>query len=332
MRFNVLLILFPAAVLACLWIARDFQGRQGNTFFGIAETEPELLNFDHDISIREVRVKAGDKINAGDTLAIFSRADLEENEFLSQREIMAAETERAAERSILEKEKEVVQARLDVESRELQTEIKLLQMEDSILMVYRGNLYDKAPVQENRLVKEQIAGLQKQIQDLQRQAKEELLVLSAKISAIDRIAAEETYKVQGQLSMMKTERGRLVLISPINGYVEDVYFSKHALVPAHRDLIKINPEVPNKIIGFVHETNEVPLSIGNEVALSSFNRPGVIVNGIIVGINPKMTELPLRLRKFIDMRSWGREVYVSIPQTNSFYISEKVMITLPTVE
>ncbi len=329
MRFNVLYILFPAAILACLWIARDFQGRQGNTFFGIAETEPRILNFDHDLSVREVFIKAGDKIKAGDTLAIFHRAELDENEFSQYREMVTNETARAAERAILEKEKEVVQARLNVDIRELAIDIKLLQTEDSIMMVYRGNLYGQSTPVQNRVIKERIEGLQKQMEDLKHEAEEELLVLSAKISATDQIAAEKANKLKGQLTMIATERERLVLISPINGYVEDVYFSVNALIPAHKDLVKINPDTPNKIIGFIHETNEVPLSIGSNVEMTSFNRPGIVSTGLIVGVNPKMTELPLRLRKFIDLRSWGREVYISIPDTNSFFISEKVNITLP---
>lgn len=329
MRFNVLYILFPSAILACLWIARDFQGRQGNTFFGIAETEPRILNFDHDLSVRDVFIKAGDKIKAGDTLAIFHRAELDENEFSQYREMVTNETARAAERAILEKEKEVVQARLNVDIRELAIDIKLLQTEDSIMMVYRGNLYGQSTPVQNRVIKERIEGLQKQMEDLKHQAEEELLVLSAKISANDQIAAEKANKLKGQLTMIATERERLVLISPINGYVEDVYFSVNAMIPAHKDLVKINPDAPNKIIGFIHETNEVPLSIGSNVEMTSFNRPGIVSTGLIVGVNPKMTELPLRLRKFIDLRSWGREVYISIPDTNSFYISEKVNITLP---
>lgn len=329
MRFNVFYILFPVAILACLWIARDFQGRQGSTFFGIAETEPRILNFDHDLSVREVFIKAGDKIKAGDTLAIFHRAELDENEFSQYREMVTNETARAAERAILEKEKEVVQARLNVDIRELAIDIKLLQTEDSIMMVYRGNLYGQSTPVQNRVIKERIEGLQKQMEDLKHQAEEELLVLSAKISANDQIAAEKANKLKGQLTMIATERERLVLISPINGYVEDVYFSVNAMIPAHKDLVKINPDAPNKIIGFIHETNEVPLSIGSNVEMTSFNRPGIVSTGLIVGVNPKMTELPLRLRKFIDLRSWGREVYISIPDTNSFYISEKVNITLP---
>jgi multidrug resistance efflux pump len=332
MKFNVLYILFPAAILACLWIARDFQGMQGSTFFGIAETEPRVLNFDHDLSVREVFIKAGDKIKAGDTLAIFHRAELDEDEFFQQREMLANETSRAAERAILEKEKEVVQARLNVELRELAIDLKLLETEDSIMMVYKGSLYGQSAPQENKVIKERIAGLKEQMEDLRLQAAEEFLVLSAKINATEQLAAVKANKLKGELTMIDTERGRLVLTSPINGYVEDVYFSVNALIPAHKDLVKINPEAPNKIIGFIHEANEVPLSVGSRVEMASFNRPGIVSNGLIVGVNPKMTELPLRLRKFIDLRSWGREVYISIPDTNSFYISEKVNIALPHVQ
>jgi len=331
-RLNALYILFPGAIIACLWIAMDFHGQQGTTFFGIAETEPRILNFDHDIAIREVFVSPGDKIKAGDTLAIFYRAELDEDQFIRQREMMANETERTAERAILEKEREVVQARLQADLSELTTEIKLLHTEDSIMMVYRGNLYGQTPPEENKVTKKHIEGLQEQIEDLKHQAAEELLVLSAKISATEKVATEETNKLKGQLNMIQSERERLVLVSPINGYVEDIFFSVNAMIPAHKDLIKINPEAPNKIIGFIHETNEVPLSIGSDVELASFNRPEIVAKGTIVGVNPKMTELPLRLRKFIDLRSWGREVYITIPAMNSFYISEKVNITLPNAQ
>lgn len=98
---------------------QGFPGSARQYIFGIAETEPRVLNFDHDLSVREVLIKAGDKIKTGDTLAIFHRAELDENEFVRQRDMLANETERAAERAVLVKEREVVQAKLKVELREL---------------------------------------------------------------------------------------------------------------------------------------------------------------------------------------------------------------------
>jgi hypothetical protein len=41
-----------------------------------------------------------------------------------------------------------------------------------------------------------------------------------------------------------------------------------------------------------------------------------------------MVELPIRLRKSAEIKSWGREVYVQLPPNNSFYIGEKIMLRL----
>ncbi|MFN5364950.1 MAG: HlyD family efflux transporter periplasmic adaptor subunit, partial [Bacteroidota bacterium] len=128
---------------------------------------------------------------------------------------------------------------------------------------------------------------------------------------------------------LESEKNRLFLISPIDGYVETVLVARNALVEAFTELMKINPQAPNTVIGFIHEASNAPLAVGQEVELVSFNRPEVKCSGRITSINPKMTELPLRLRKFIEMRSWGREVFIGLPQDNRFYISEKITINLP---
>lgn len=330
MKFNILFLLFPAALAACIWIARDFQGQSSNSFFGIAETEPQVLNFDHDIAVQEVFVKAGDSVKKGDTLAVFTRADLDKTEAEWRSEIIQAETERTAENTVLEKEKAFVMARLRAETRELLGEIQVLRTEDSLRNSYRTNIYgDLNTAPENKLTAEKTAALQKEIAALEAQAHEEIRVLEAKQAAYRSIAAAKTGQSQTEIGFVRVERGRLLLISPIDGYVEEIFFGKNALLPAHRDLIKINPLTPNRIIGFIHETAEVPFAIGQEVELASFARPNLRTRGTIVGSNPKMTELPLRLRKFIEVRSWGREVFITLPEQNEFFISEKIIIALP---
>lgn len=333
MKFNILFLLFPAALAACIWIARDFQGQSSNLFFGIAETEPQTLNFDRDIAVRELRVKPGDLVKKGDTLAIFARADLDKTEAERRAEIARNETERAAEHAVLEKEKELATMRLRAKTSELAAQIRLLRTEDSLKTAYRKNIYgDLAIAPESKLAAEKTATLQKEIASLETEAREELRLLEAKQSALRSIAGAKTGLSQTEIAFVEAERGRLLLIAPIDGYIEEVYFGKNALVPAHRDLMKINPRAPNRIIGFIHETAAVPFSIGQEVELASSARPEIKARGIIVGSNPKMTELPLRLRKFIEVRSWGREVFIRLPEDNGFFISEKITITLPTAQ
>ncbi len=330
MKFNILFLLLPAAIAGCIWIAYDFQGQSVNSFFGIAETESQTLNFDRDIAVQEVRVKAGDFVKKGDTLAVFTRADLDKTEVERRGDMARTTTEQAAEHLILEKEKELVQARMQAKIREIRGQIGLLRTEDSLKTAYRKNIYtDLSGAPENKLAAEKIAALQKEIDDQQAQAREELRLLDARQSANRSIAIAKTGQSQTEIGFVQTERGRLLLLAPIDGYVEEIFFGKNALLPAHRDLLKINPLMPNRIVGFIHEAADVPFSIGQTVELSSTTRPQVRTTGVIVGSNPKLTELPLRLRKFIELRTWGREVFIQLPEQNGFFISEKIAITLP---
>lgn len=329
MKFNILYLLFPAALAACFWIASDFQYQSVNSFFGIAESEPRSLNFDHDIAVREVFVKTGDLVKKGDTLATFYRAELDEQSLENWSELRLTETERAAEFSILEKEKELVRTRLSANVRELQAEISLLITEDSLNTLFRGSVYSDLKPAGNKMVADKIAARRKQIDDLQKNAAEEIRILESKQAALGAVASVRNESTRAAQKQLESEKNRLFLVAPIDGYVETVLVARNALVEAFTELMKINPQVPNTVIGFIHEASDAPLAVGQEVELVSFNRPEVKCSGRITSINPKMTELPLRLRKFIEMRSWGREVFIGLPQDNRFYISEKITINLP---
>lgn len=332
MKFNIIFLLFPAALLTCYWLAVDFQGKSENQFFGMAEVDPKILNFDHDMEVRELYITAGDRVKKGDTIAILARADLDKAESSQLGEIARMQTERNAELSILEKEKELVNTRFQAKMHELTAQIQLMRTEDSLKTAYRKNLYpDLTLGAESKLLAEKTAALQKEMAGLEAQTREELRVIEAKQAANRQITDAKTGETQTEMSFVRAERGRLLLISPIDGYVEEVYVGKNSLVPAHRDLLKINPLKPTRIIGFIHEAADIPFSIGQEVDLVSTVRPEVVTKGIIIGSDPKMTEMPLRLRKYIEIRSWGREVYIQLPADNSFFISEKISITLPHI-
>jgi HlyD family secretion protein len=328
-KFNILYLLFPAALGACAWIAWNFQGKSAHSFFGIAETDPQVLNFDHDIAVKKCFVKEGDFVKKGDTLAILDRVELNRQSLEKQGEITRINAEIAAERVILSKEKELVQTRLVAKKNEILAQIRLLRTEDSLKTAFRKSIYEALPVQEDRVAAEKMAALQKEIANIEAEAREEIRLIDARLNAKTAIAAARIGQSETALGFIGEERERLYLISPIEGYVEDIFFSENALLSAHRDLIKLNPLKPNRVVGFLHEAAAVPLRIGQKVQLASSARPAVTAEGILIGSNPKLTELPLRLRKFVELRSWGREIYIQTPGDNQFFISEKIIITFP---
>jgi multidrug resistance efflux pump len=329
MKFNILYLLFPAALGACIWIAWNFQGQSAQSFFGIAGTEAHTLNLDQDVTAHKRLVNVGDMVKGGDTLAIFTRTDLDKSESDQKADIRYTQSELVAEKAVLTREKELVNAKLKVESREILAEILALKAEDSLQTVFRENIYQGLKVAENQVHAAKIAALQNEIAALEEQANREMRLIDAKLNALHAIATAKTGLSEAEIEFIRSEKNRLVLLSPIDGYVEEVAFGDNSRIPAHADLIKINPLSPNRITGFIHESAQVPLSLGQEVLLSTHARPGITAKGTVASINPEMTELPLRLRKFIEIRSWGREVFIHIEGENQFFIAEKIIITLP---
>ena len=101
-------------------------------------------------------------------------------------------------------------------------------------------------------------------------------------------------------------------------------------MPAFRELFRISPRNPDRVIGFLHESAEVPFQLGDTVTLASMGRIGVSSLAALHGVSPKLVELPFRLRKFTELRTWGREVYIQLPADNPFFIGEKILITVNT--
>lgn len=328
MKINLLYFLIPAALWGCYWIAKDLQGQNSVSFFGTAETEAQVLNFEHSVFVQEVRVVMGAQVKRGDTLAVFYRSELDKTTMDKLSNWNQIETERTAKNETLEKDKDVLITRQLARIAELKAQIKVLQTEDSLQMSLKKNIYNSENNIRISVKSEQIRGLEEAIVQVNKQTKEQLDQIETQLHANQSVTQARISQVQQEVNYIKAEKNKLVLIAPLDGFVEQVNITKNTLVPQYKDMLKINPKKPNKIIGFIHESNDVPFSLGDAVSIASAARPTVVTKGTIIGSSPKLVELPLRLRKFVEVRAWGREVFIQIPDTNAFYIGEKIMISL----
>jgi hypothetical protein len=51
--------------------------------------------------------------------------------------------------------------------------------------------------------------------------------------------------------------------------------------------------------------------------------------GVISGLGHRIIEIPERLRKIPELRTYGREVLIEIPNNNHFLQKEKVLLQWP---
>lgn len=329
MKINLLYILIPAAIFGCYWIINDLQGQSEHSFFGTAESEPQMINFEHDILVQDVRVALGNEVKKGDTLAVLYRAELDKTTVDKLADINMVEVEKTTKSSLLNKEKDVLLARQAARLSELISQIKVLRTEDSIKNSVKTSIYNNI-VYDNKLVREKIAALEDEIRQSEKQTIEQIRQIESQQQASQLLSQARVAKVQKDLNYITTEKGRLILMAPIDGFMEQVNVTKGSLVQAYKDLFKINPKKPNKIVGFIHESTDIPFQLGDSVKLQSAVRASVLTQGVIIGSNPKLVELPYRLRKFTELRAWGREVYILMPDNNGFYIGEKIILTIET--
>ncbi|HMX39180.1 MAG TPA: hypothetical protein PK971_06365 [Saprospiraceae bacterium] len=332
MRFNLLYFLVAAALAGCYFIIRHLQEQSIQTFFGTAETEGRAINLEYDVMLRQVRVQAGAQVKKGDTLAIAYRSEWERKSGENSLTAARLRTEQEGDDQVLRQERDLLNAALSARQSELQGRIQVLETELAVQQNLRAAISERpatAAADALNIKKQQIAALREEMRQAEQQTREELRRVEEKRRASSSTYAAQLRQTQGNQAFIEQERGKLILLAPADGYVQQMSGAPNELVPAFRELFRISPRHPDRVIGFLHESAEIPFHLGDTVLLSSMGRTSVFSRAVLHGVSPRLVELPFRLRKFTELRTWGREVYMLLPPDNPFFIGEKILITVP---
>lgn len=330
MRINFLYLLMVAAAIACYQIVLRLRSQGDHTFFGSAETESCPVNVDFPALVQRVWVRPGLQVRRGDTLAVLFRAELNQKsqEYLLEMERLDAE--QTTKVKLLAKERDLALAQQSAQLSKWEEEIRLLEAEMALqndLKAVVGAPAQPANASSNLKAK-QIEALRKAMEQAKGQYVEQLAQIAAQQKGSEELHRLKTAQIRQSMGFVDAEKPRLVLLSPIDGYVEQVSLAAREMVQPYRELFRIFPHTPNKVIGFLHESATIPFRIGDTVQLASASRPNIFCRAILTGSSPKMVELPFRLRKFSELRTWGRELYIQLPSENPFFIGEKIVAKL----
>ena len=330
-KVNPLYVLWFLAVCCSMWIASAFIVHTEDTFFGSAESEGQTLSFEHPVLVERVYVQTGNQVRKGDTLAVCLRSDLDKNAVDKSSEIKQFEIEKQSKSASLQQEVSVLKARKVALVSELEAQIRLIKTEEGIQSALKEAINGadhKVASHSSNLKTERIQALQESINQTEKQIQQQVALLSQQLNASENIYAAKVEQAQEQMSFIEKDRKHLVLIAPIDGFVENVSAIAKEVAPQYKELIKLNPNRPNKIRGFIHESTEMNYHLGDTVLVSSILRQNIATKGVILGSSPQLVELPLRLRKFTTRSAWGREIYVKLIKSSDLFISEKVLVTI----
>ncbi len=309
--------------------------RSVDEFFGFAETEETEINFNYPVEINEIRVQPGQLVEAGDTLLVVSRARPKESLPIEDFKI---EELNAKDRLALERTNNEL-ADLDLaeaaELADLQREFDEVSAEaryrESLLAGLRQNVgpkdasleggnYDPL-AEEADAIKRQMKRLRAQYEDRRRHLTNERDLARAPYrSEVKRLSAEREFNVSNA-------EQTFAILAPGRGVIGSVGVKLAEHKNSFAPLLNFYEPNPSLVKAYIHEDHLLLAQLGDSVIVSSVGNPDVHQRGAISGLGSRIIEIPARLRKMPDFKTYGREVVIRVPDNNDLIQHEKVKLT-----
>jgi len=300
------------------------------SFYGFAETNETEINFNHPLMIDQIYTSPGQLVSKGQKLIGYKRIKSKEvlqdqgfriNELNSEYGVWKTEQENKIK--ILESKEKILTEEFDSEIKELEKELD----------------YKKSLLQGLETIKPELDSykpLQDKITDLKR---EKSLKLEASRIQRDNMNMEmlnRAQPLQQKISRLNAEiqfenDNKIIseeITAPADGLIGNIHCKEGEHVPSFTTLISFYEPHPTLVKGFVHEDLILEVNVGDEFKVNSLKDITIAYSGKVIGLGSRIIEIPSRLRKLPDLKTYGREVTISIDANNRLLQKEKVSLEL----
>lgn len=311
-----------------LWFLNSYYQTEVVLFYGFAETKETEINFNYGVTVSKIYVSPGQEVKKGMPLLDLRRTKpkevLEEqgykmNELRAEEQVWRSEKE--GEVRLLEKEKALKLAAIDSDIAKLEEQKKFQQSLYDDLKSVAPSQSDYQPISDkvNSLKKERELVLQSFGAEIQTLKNGLRLGKNPYQIAIDRLEAERDFERANQVIDIQ-------LTALEDGIIGNIHCKEAENIPAYRTLVTFYEPNPVLVKGYVHENLILEVAVQDSFRIRSTKDEAMVCYGVVTGLGSRIVEIPDRLRKVADMKTYGREVLVSIPADNQFLQKEKVIL------
>ena len=321
------IILIP---LICGWLY--MYQRMGSTspfFYGFAENKETELSHDKPVLVEKILVTPGQEVKKGQILLEVQQDiinfkiervnyDIEQTEINDQRQrnnlldqIARLEAKRSSKIAAIRAEIENVETAILFQKNLL---IDLKSLDDNDVVITNTLNQKKLESLKEKLVYE-IAPFDLEIKQLQNS-----------LSVISNSAVSQKEALKNEKEFYQKEQKKLKILAPSNGIVGNILCKEGENFSAFSTLVNFYESSPTIVKGYVHESLILQVEHQDTLKVNSSLHPSHFIHGQVIGLGSRIVEIPERLRKSPDIKTYGREVLISIPSTNPFLQKEKVML------
>ncbi len=320
-------IVWVLVVIILIVYSMNFKG--GNDAM-VAQVESQVtaISFQKPILVRQIYVSPGQVVDSGDLLLEVERPNLALNlekkiseklhienrisqasdRYTNSLKILQADITRKT--NVLTSEKNKLEYELSVEN-----EQKLLLDSASRLSFHSSNTIK---LNRLKLIADQLKGLDSEF-NLEKTRlfstyKNDLYYFRLDLAVLNR-----------EIQELEMEQQNLIIRAEKPSTIGNLFVQLNELVPPYQTLLSIYDLNPTLIKAFVHERGVKELRIGSKVIVESTHRE-YRVEGQIIEIGSRVTAFPDKINPLINQKSYGQEIFINIPDKNSFLNGEKVYV------
>lgn len=328
MRFPYIILIGIAAV--SVWMLNGKYYKEELTLFGFAETKETEINLNFSVMVDKLNVLSGQSVKEGEVLLIAKRLDsdiqfedqeMKINEINAKKRIWRSEQEgklKTLESSYLQKLGEV------------KTRIEALQNKISQQKeLYKGleHIEENQELAPNHPIMLKIAAYQEEQKTIEKRYQLDLNNLQSIIAKGTNDDDETIKRLRAEYKHVQDNKEVAVeILAPSDGLIGNVHCKEGEHITDYRTLISFYEPNPTLVKAYVHEDFLVKVDIGDEFKISSIKDATQTYTGKVVGLGSRIVEIPARMRKVPEFKTYGREVVIRLPAKSKFLQNEKLTL------
>lgn len=328
-RINILYI--GAIFLAGILYIMSLSMRSKSVFFyGFAENKEMEINHIEDVRVGKIHVTNGQAVKKGDLLleVLNGNIPLKIEGLKLEKEAIDEDTD-AKRASINTQIKEL---ELNAQTGITTIENKIKELEKKVEL--SRSLYEGLKSVKNEgsnMQSEDMAKIESlRISILNIKSKKDLEIQNQKrlLASLNKPLKIKSDILDTELAHFEKKSEMQSIYAPSDGLIGTISCKEGENISGFSSLMNFYNHNPTQVKGYVHESMILEVAVGDKLEIASTLHPDVNVEGEVIGLGSRIVEIPERLRKMADFKTYGREVLIKIPPENKFLQKEKVMLNI----
>ncbi len=322
-------IYLSAFVLAAILVFLSYSMQSKTaSFYGFAENKETEINHISDVLVEKIHVENGQEVKKGDLL-------IEVKDAILPSKIDGLKLEKEViQQNVLQRKTEIrnriatIEMERDLRLKDLESKIQSLEKEIAL----NESLYEGLKTIDNKESKYsnpnavKLEFMKQSRNDIMTVAAEDIKMQRQMLASVEAPSNVKSEIIDTEITHYEREKNKLLIFAPSDGLIGNVTCKEGENISAFSTLMNFYKHNPTLVKGYVHESMILEVQVGDVLEVSSSLHPDVHIKGKVFGLGSRIVEIPERLRKIADFKTYGREVLIKIPEENDFLQKEKVLL------